>query len=344
MDRAEAGIRAHIDAIEQAVKTAPDEHVVFADDGYASLTFDDRRYAAGRFELPRIGTLKQALAASRACATGVVNLMRLGGRRADRDIGHLQANAPPGTLFQVASQFNCLESTKPCIVPIARYFSDPTQGPRASISAFPGTLLRHYRAPRPDGSRFVQANDDCLNLLHDAIGDAGARVCSGYLCTQDIPRPAALEAALEVRFDQLRVGLHDGIEVVLGRNWYGAVQPGTTIAQAFTSTIALGGYSFAHDDREFAGIRRHLLRAAYLGTLLGALHLGMERVVLTLIGGGAFDNPAADIWDAIHWASSEAGRYAASSLDVFVNVYEDVTNDHARRLPEAVLPSAGARG
>src|SRR3989442_929187 len=77
-----------------------------------------------------------------------------------------QAPAPPGSLFQVASQFNCLESPGEFVVPVAEYFNDPTQGPRASISAFPGTLVRHYAAPAPDGSRFVQTNDGPqLNLL-----------------------------------------------------------------------------------------------------------------------------------------------------------------------------------
>ena len=50
------------------------------------------------------------------------------------DIGALQASAPPGSLFQVASQFNCLESPGAYVTPVAAYLGDPTQGPRASIS------------------------------------------------------------------------------------------------------------------------------------------------------------------------------------------------------------------
>jgi hypothetical protein len=60
------------------------------------------------------------------------------------DIGSLQATAGAGTLFPAASQFNCLESPGPYVVDVADYFHDQTQGPRASISAFPGTLPRHY--------------------------------------------------------------------------------------------------------------------------------------------------------------------------------------------------------
>ena len=74
-------------------------------------------------------------------------------------------------LFQVASQFNCLEAPGSFVVPVADYLHDPTQGPRASVSAFPATLVRHYAAPQPGGQRFVQASNgpQIMLVLSDAL-------------------------------------------------------------------------------------------------------------------------------------------------------------------------------
>jgi hypothetical protein len=97
------------------------------------------------------------------------------------DIGALQASAPPRMLFQVASQFNCLESPGPYVVRVAEYFNDPTQGPRTAVSGFPGALLRHYAAPGLDGTRFVQTGARHLNVVADAVPSSIAEVRSGYL-------------------------------------------------------------------------------------------------------------------------------------------------------------------
>src|SRR5450759_5464986 len=83
----------------------------------------------------------------------------------------------------------------------------------------------------------------------------------------------------------------------------GAVEGEPLIAQVFTSTLAAGGYG---QEGAIAGqaeaLCRQLLRAAYVGTLLAAVDLGKERVVLTMIGGGVFGNPHELIVDSIVWA------------------------------------------
>ncbi|MCX5745938.1 MAG: hypothetical protein NT062_25960 [Proteobacteria bacterium] len=313
--------------VEREVRAAPAGSFTFAADGTATLTVASGRYHAGRFELPTLATLTQRAAAidrSSGAPRDHVRLSMLRGASAANDIGSLQATAPAGTLFQVASQFNCLESPDPVIVPVHDYPFDATQGPRASVSAFPGTLLRHYQAPRADGTRFVQTDHACLDLLADVTGPGIAAVQCGYLLAERIDDPEAFAGALETRFDQLRVGVHDDLEVVLGAHWGGAVPVGAPrIAQVFGSTIALGGYSQDGDSPALARIRRQLLRAAYLGTLLGAVALGKRTVVLTLIGGGAFGNPHRDIWGAIHWAIGEVEALVHGTLDVVVNVRTD---------------------
>lgn len=231
--------------------------------------------------------------------------------------GHRSARfAVPG-----ASQFNCLESPGPYITPVVQYFRDNTQGPRASISAFPGTLLRHYCAPAIHGKRFVQTEKKQVNLLADVFGSEVAHVQSGYLMASNVRNPAAFFTALTDRFESIRVGVHEGVQVVLGYDFEGSVKDSENrrIAQVFTSTVAGGGYGGTGLNKEgFEGACRQLLRAAYLGTLLAAASLGQRRAVLTLIGGGVFGNPIPLIWDVIRWAAAETAPLLSKDLDVIV--------------------------
>jgi hypothetical protein len=320
--RGKDGVATLLAAIEDEVARAPAPCFHFDERGAATLSAAGRSYAAGRFTTPTLGELRARVAA-RARAGGRLLLTILRGVHPRADIGTLQATAPPGTLFQVASQFNCLEAPGPRIVPVRAYVTDPTQGPRASVSAFPGTFLRHYHAPDPDGGRFVQSDARCLNLLGEVAGGAVAEVRSGYLRATQVKDLGALAEALVERFDRVRVGVHDGVEVVLGHDWGGAVPAAAPrIAQVFTSTMDLGGHRRADGEAALATARRQLLRAAYLGTLLAALDLGSEAVVLTLIGGGVFANPQGDIWDALHWALAETDPLCDRALPVIVNARE----------------------
>lgn len=325
--------------IEQQVKAAPSTCFKVLADGSATLMVEQGSYHAGKFETPTLGELRERVAAKAPAARGRVRLSLLLGDGPETDIGSLQATAPDGALFQAASQFNCLEAPGASITAVAHYTSDNTQGPRASVSAFPGTFLRHYFAPRATGERFTQTDLDCINLLEDALPERIGRVQSGYLTTQNLSDLAAAADALERAFDMIRVGVHDDVEVALGANWGGPVPDAQRhrIAQVFTSTVALGGYSSNSGGRGSDVVVRQLLRAAYLGTLLAAVELGKHTVVLTLIGGGAFGNPMRAIWDAIHWASEEACQYTAG-LDVLVNTRLDMIDDVDR---ERALASGG---
>jgi hypothetical protein len=297
-----AGNRSQVSAIEAAIQAHPANSFVFDREGAATLRTAAGTFPAGRFETPSIGALRQRALAARGGREGArVRLWVLDGASPATDIGSLQATAGPGTLFQVASQFNCLEAPGPFVTRVTSYFSDPTQGPRASISAFPGTFLRHYAAPGRDGRRFVQATGGPqLNLLEAVCSPGVAQVRSGYLTASDIANPSAFVAALESRFEEIRVGVHDDVPVVLGYNWDGAVAGKRRIGEVFTSTFAGGEYSnTTPSDTTYRPICTALLRAAYLGTLLAAAALGRPKVVLTLIGGGVFGNPIPLIWESI---------------------------------------------
>ena len=317
------GDRSMVRATEAAVAADPAGTISFDGRGNATVRASGHTWAAGRFEIPSVGSLRRRAAAERARRSddGTYRLWILDGEGLATDIGALQATAPAETLFQAASQFNCLEAPGPRVASVADYFSDPTQGPRASVSAFPATLVRHYAAPSTDGRRFTQSTDgEQIQLLGDVCDADVARVESGYLRGGAIADPGAFAAALEARFDAVRVGLHDDVEVVFGCNWDGGVGTPQRIGQAFASTFAGGIYSRVDASQgAYRAICRQLLRAAYLGTLLGAVALGRRVVVLTLIGGGVFGNPIELIWESIVWAMDEAARVAPGALEVVVN-------------------------
>lgn len=316
------GDRAWVSAAEEEVAADPAGTISFDGRNRAMVHALGRTWAAGRFEVPTVGSLRDR-ASRRALRSdaGAHRLWVLDGEDVATDIGALQAHAPADALFQAASQFNCLESPGAYVTPVAAYLGDPTQGPRASVSGFPATLVRHYAAPSKDGRRFTQATHrEQIDLLADVCPPHVARVESGYLRDRSIYDAGAFAEALQARFDEVRVGLHDDVEVVLGANWDGAVATPHRIAQVFTSTLAGGMYG-SHDTSTgaYRVIMRQLLRAAYLGTLLSAIATGRRVVVLTLIGGGVFGNPVALIWETILWAMDEAARVAPVALDVVVN-------------------------
>lgn len=320
-----------LSGIEAAVRRDVRGAFVFDDDrnardatgAAARLAVGGRSYRAGRFATRAIGDLESSVTMARRldAAAGRISFSVLVGEHPLTDIGMLQAIAGPDTLFQVASQFNCLEAPGPSIVQVASYVYDNTQGPRASVSAFPGTFLRHYSAPTANGTRFTQGGATEVSLLEHAVPPHVATVRGGYLTAAMVSDAAALAHALESGFANIRVGVHDDVEVVLGGNWGGPVAPDTpAIAQVFTSTMALGSYSAGADANGALAVAcEWLLRAAYLGTLLAALDLRKRTVVLTLIGGGAFGNDIRTIWNAITWSIDRVAAYAPADLHIILN-------------------------
>jgi hypothetical protein len=173
---------------------------------------------------------------------------------------------------------------------------------------------------------------------------APALLRTRYFIGGSIQDASKMVDVLEKNFENVRVGLHESVQVVLGYDWDGAVadSEGRRISQVFTSTVAGGGYGGERKlGAAFRPPCRLLLRAAYLATLLAAISLGKRRVLLSLIGGGAFHNPLSLIWESIQWAVSEIDSLLSHPLDVVVNGYN---LGHHMDLGAEVLPAVRERG
>mgnify|MGYP005989661437 CR=1 FL=1 len=130
------------------------------------------------------------------------------------------ANA--GAVFQVASQFNCLEMVGPSVKPeagITRYENDHTQGPTCSIACPAATLFRNYFS-RDGKGQF--GGDDCqldmLNVVGLVVDNANNhywRQSNGYALPASKESIGLLSARIDneqalglVMQRSLRLGIH----------------------------------------------------------------------------------------------------------------------------------------
>ena len=219
------------------------------------------------------------------------------------DTSAIQVRSPPGTLIQVASNFNCLELSSALSNPfdgkfLTRLMTDSTQGPSAAAGAGPGAIkrLQLHRAQE-------------INLLCDLSLEAP----NGKLF--DV-KEGALEDA-----EAVRVGLHTDVQAVFDRSGRECVfhPAGVCIDQVFASTIILR--KGRAKPRQVTASQT-LLRQAYTGTYLSAIYRQSPRVVLTLIGGGAFNNAPEDIADALAEAHTSLGPFLAETCEVELPLFE----------------------
>lgn len=275
-------------------------------------THNGARYQVGTLEMPSLAELRERAALIQPSG----RRLRLRAISGDARSLH-RSDEFRGALFQVASQFNLLEMTGPSVTPedgVARYASDPTQGPACAIAAGAATIYRNYLVPV--GGQIGQTRGRQLDALAD-LGEALAGLTglgvselwsmrNGYaLATQrglKAIREAlaqANETSLNALRGKLRIGVHWNVEVTDGTQ-----QPRPIVSQAFCSALPVAYSSVPAEHWE--PLARLVLGAAYEATLLaGTLHAqvgGTNRVLLTRVGGGAFGNPTNWIDSAIERA------------------------------------------
>ena len=273
---------------------------------------NDASYGIGELELVSLDALRER-ARSAGSLPGRVRTRVVTG-----DVRHMhRSRENAGAMFQVASQFNLLEMVSPDVTPedgVTRYQGDPTQGPACAIAAGAATIYRNYFAP------IAGSQGQTAKRQFDGLADLGAalssamnlpvgklwRMRNGYaLASQTgldaIARHLGTLAAdqADVLRGKLRIGIHRDVEVT---DMAGPDRP--QVSQAFCSALPVG-YSrvpSAHWEK-FALL---VLEAAYEATMWAAV-LNAQRsvsnvVFLTLLGGGAFGNPASWIDAAVRRA------------------------------------------
>ena len=234
-------------------------------------------------------------------------------------------------VFQVASQFNCLEMINENITPergVTRYAYDLTQGPICSIAAGAATIFRNYYVDTNGQEGQTESNQlntlkNITKFLESVTMRASKNIIevkNGYaFITEDkleLINEYLLNNEKENIKELLEIGVHSGIEVTQN------IQTDKMlVTQAFCSALPVS-YNLNINDKElwkpFASL---ILEAAYEATLLTAVNNKnyTNKVFLTLLGGGAFGNNESWIINAIKSSLKNTENYG---LDIKIVSYD----------------------
>ncbi|GAB5404905.1 MAG: hypothetical protein Aurels2KO_31360 [Aureliella sp.] len=271
-----------------------------------------REFDAGSFATPTLSDLRRKTkprAGDRICVSETVGCVRA--LHADT------ANA--NAVFQVASQFNCLEMATPAITPedgIGIYETDWTQGPACSISAGAGTIYRNYFANVNGHVGQTRDNQiDCLEDVGRHFGRDFWQMENGYCFPtasglQQIENRLANCSSQEL--DEIRAKLRVGVQSQTQVTVDHAVH---FVSQVFCSALPVAYSNISNSQWDH--FPRLVLDATYESTFHVAVQNLEETVCrklyLTLVGGGVFGNRSDWILSAI---ARSLELFAWADLDV----------------------------
>lgn len=226
-----------------------------------------------------------------------------------------------GAVFQVASQFNCLEMANPYVTPahgITCYEDDKTQGPACAMACPAATLYRNYFL----GDSQLDMLCEMQQELKAYCGKTFWRLQNGYCLPNHSDSFQRLSHVLKHAPHHVKQALKVGV------HWSTSVAARThNVTQVLCSALPLTCVNQKHAKR-FACL---LLCAAYECTLAVAAILAKQRkcritVYLTKLGGGTFGNKSKWIRKAIQKAVC---KYRAEPLHVVLVHYQRMEREYA---------------
>jgi len=259
-----------------------------------------KSFLVGEFETPSVFELQEKI---ESLSPSSPNLGCLSFENIIGDATELHlAKENAGSVFQVASQFNCLEMTGPKMTPemgITIYENDRTQGPRCAMACPAATVFRNYFW---NGRGQVGGNTQQINTAKDLDALLGNEKGKYWSIQNGYMMPSTPESMKEIGEkisddECLRENIFLGGRV--GVQWSTEVATGDhCVTQVFCSAVPItysqtGRGTKPRDWRPLAEI---ILESAYQATLLTGAILAAKQgkrvsVFLTMLGGGAFGNP-----------------------------------------------------
>jgi hypothetical protein len=285
------------------------------------LVVEDRRFHVGMFETPSVAALRQRLSHLKT-VEGSLKFEQLVG-----DVVHVHRDPRfANAVIQAASQFNCLEMRKPSITPedgVTIYAYDHTQGPKCAMACPAATVFRNYFAMHGK-PQTAQHQINTLEGVEAILEQKYWTMQNGYCLPLDLE-------ALNVRLPHLRQQVMAALKV--GVHWdtdvHGAKH---RVCQVYCSAMPV---AYSRTDKEvWAPIASLVLQAAYeaiftVAAIMSAVRQKRIKLVLTLVGGGAFGNDPRWIVDAIAQALAQ---FRQQPLDVFLLHYNKQSLDQYMHL------------
>lgn len=326
---------------------------------------NSKRFRVGHFEVLSVADLKERV---NSLAKESVDFEgRTSGLKFSNVIGSVKTYIQnrPGAVFQVASQFNCLEMVGPGVTPnhgITQYVLDKTQGPACALACPGGTLFRNYfvnGSGQGTGGAQINTLSSVEKLLASGIPSddrtsatkrPGTSCCPYWTMKNGYSLPQTPEsmAALNLRLnddpgllnslrENVQVGIHWNVEVASRKKQKSAAAVSTsaesppTVCQIFASACPVA-YTKSTKSKDWAPFASMVLEGAYEATLAAAIVLSYSRkerveVYLTSLGGGAFGNRRCWINRALERALD---LFRDAPLDVFLVSYSAVPADLKR--------------
>lgn len=227
------------------------------------------------------------------------------------------------SVFQAASQFNCLEMPHPNKTPnhgITNYITDSTQGPACAMACPAGTLYRNYfvNISGQGGTNGKQL--DCLyeaGLVLENDTENYWSMYNGYALPSKKDSIKNLKDRIingDVSRDEARS------KVKVGVQWSTEVKNSDhCVTQVYCSALPVG-YSKVENPLDFEPFASLVLDAIYDATFAIAAILSHKynkrvNVFLTKVGGGVFRNRHEWIIKAIQKSLSKYSKYR---LNVFL--------------------------
>jgi hypothetical protein len=302
-------------------------------------TGERRSFYVGKFDMPSVVELRDMLVTPKENMTSMLTFDHI-----VADVAHLH-RSHPGAVFQVASQFNCLEMPGPNTRPehgITDYYLDRTQGPQCAISCPAGILYRNYFV-NGHGQGGLGNQLDTLKHLGEYLGNTGTTTNGGdqndeatqYWTMQNgyaLPvhpqsiamlrrRIAKGEVNMDSAVQKLRVGVHWSTEVTPPEQ---QAEGPHCVTQVYCSALPVAYTNTPMSD--WKPFCRMVLDGTYEATLAVAAIIAHQRqervsVYLTKVGGGAFGNDEKWISDAINKAIRQ---FKSHPLDVYLVHYRAI--------------------
>eukprot|EP01065_Artemidia_motanka_P039592 TRINITY_DN4859_c0_g1_i1.p1 TRINITY_DN4859_c0_g1~~TRINITY_DN4859_c0_g1_i1.p1 ORF type:complete len:597 (+),score=219.41 TRINITY_DN4859_c0_g1_i1:44-1792(+) len=218
-----------------------------------------------------------------------------------------------GAVFQVASQFNCLEFITDTKIPedgITAYQYDKTQGPICAMCCAAACAYRNYLVRMPDGA-VGQTEHNQLNGLaavQEALGGQYFTVRNGYTSgTAGSLRQlrVRLRSLGEEGRRKLQDSIHFGVQYNCDVTAEEAEKTGLRVTQVFCSALSVS-YSRL-SGALWEPFARLVLEAAYEATVYAAMcararnisQKGPVKLYLTKLGDGAFGNEPDWVADSV---------------------------------------------